>query len=294
MNIRALPIGLPPVTRELLGSYLHRLADANHVTITAISQLLGTGRRYRRSDDDATTWTTHTVSALAALTGSPFITLTQALPALRPLAAVAPLGQHSGGAPRVACRHCMTSKGIHGLVIQRAANYERVCLRHQRWLHGPEQHPLHALPELCSANRRHRRLLRRHDAPTLDAAHTRAQQLTQDWFHADDQPDLQRRWIDRLNHLCHDLAADPYRPSRHRVELATYPETVLLTAVFATEQWTAHTAEHGKAADRLTAPQSGVSDAAGPVPLGKILRRQRTNWNMTQRPSGELHQALFG
>ena len=44
--------------RETLGSYLHRLADANHITITAISQLLGTSRRYRRSDDDPTTWTT--------------------------------------------------------------------------------------------------------------------------------------------------------------------------------------------------------------------------------------------
>lgn len=220
MNIRALPIGLPPVTCELLGSYLHRLADANHVTITAITQLLGTARRYRRSDDDATTWTTRTVSALAALTGWPFTTLTRALPALRPLATGIPLGQPGAAAPRVACRHCMASKGIHGLVIQRATNDERVCLRHQRWLHGPEQHPLHALPELCSANRRHRRLRRQHDAATLDAAHARAQQLTQNWFHADDQPGLQRRWTDRLHQLCHDPAADlptqpPPRRTRH-------------------------------------------------------------------------------
>ncbi|MET7394265.1 TniQ family protein [Dactylosporangium sp. NPDC005572] len=256
MNIRALPIGLAPVTRELLGSYLHRLADANHVTIASVSQLLGTGRRYRRGDDDATTWTTHTVSALAALTGYPPTTLTQALPALRPLAAVAPLGRPGSGAPRVACRYCMASKGIHGLVIQRAASYEPVCLRHQRWLHGPEQHPLHALPELCSANRRHRRLLRQHDAATLDTAHARAQQLTQNWFHADDQHALQRRWTDRLNQLCHDPAADPYRPSRHRVEIATYHETVLLTTVFATE----HHAAPGPVLPRKV---TGAPDSAG-------------------------------
>lgn len=40
----------------------------------------------------------------------------------------------------------------------------RSSMRSLVWQHGPEQHPLHALPDLCSANRRHRRLLHRHDA----------------------------------------------------------------------------------------------------------------------------------
>jgi hypothetical protein len=233
VNIRALPIGLSPVPRETLGSYLHRIADANHITITAISQLLGTNRRYRRSDDDSTTWTTQTVSTLAALTGRSANTLTRALPALRPLEAVdattAMPGTPAGSSPCAACQHCMASKGIHGLVIQRGASQERICLRHQRWLHGPEQHPLHVLPELCTANRQHRQLVHRHDAATLGTTLARAQQLIDDWIQAGDQPDLQRRWADRLSLLRRDPYADPYRPSRYRIELATYPETVALT-----------------------------------------------------------------
>lgn len=241
MNIRALPIGLTPVSREALGSYLHRLADTNHITITAMSQLLGTNRRYRRSDDDSTTWTTQTISTLAVLTSRSANTLTRALPALRPLAAVdtttATPGTPASSSPCAACQHCMASKDIHGLVIQRAASHEHICLRHQRWLHGPEQHPLHALPELCAANRQHRQLLHRHAAATLNTAFTQARQLIDVWIQAGDQPDLQQRWAHRLSLLRHDPYADPYRPSRHRIELVTYPETVTLTKLLTSERW---------------------------------------------------------
>jgi len=137
--------------------------------------------------------------------------------------------------PSRACHHCTARKGIRGLVIQRAASHENICLRHRRWLDGPEQHSLHTLPELCNANRRHRRLRRQHDATILNAALTRARDLVHDWLEADDQPDLQHRWTHRLTQLRCDPGADPYRPSRHRVELATYPEMVLLAELFASE-----------------------------------------------------------
>lgn len=234
MSVRALPIGLTPMSRETLGSYLHRLADANHITITAVTQQLGISRRYRRGDDDLTNWTTRTVLTLAALTSRPITTLTRALPALRPFAttdaaSIVPI--HAGGTLCVACHHCTASKGIHGLVIQRAASHDYICLRHWRWLHGPEQHPLHALPELCTANRRHRRLIHQHDIVTLDTAFAQAQQLIRDSLQAGDQRDFQHRWRHRLNALRHDPQADPYRPSQHRIELATYPEAVTLAAL---------------------------------------------------------------
>jgi hypothetical protein len=38
---RTLPVPLPPLHRELLGSYLHRLADANHLTIRGLSHEIG-------------------------------------------------------------------------------------------------------------------------------------------------------------------------------------------------------------------------------------------------------------
>ena len=236
MKLRVLPISPPPMSRETIGSYLHRLADANHVTSTAIAQLLGINRRYRRADDDPTGWTPHTITELATLTGRSGIALAQALPALRPLAEP-DVGASAATTPCVACRHCAASKGIHGLVIQRAASHEHICLRHRRWLHGPEQHTLHALPELCTANRRHRRLRRRHDDATLNAALTHAQNLIRDWLEADDQPSLQQHWTQRLNQLRYDDTADPYRPSQFRIELATYPEAVLLAGLFASDRW---------------------------------------------------------
>jgi hypothetical protein len=254
MSIRALPIGLPPVSRETLGSYLHRLADANHITITAITQELNINRRYRRSDDDPTHWTTRTVLALAALTGRPPTTLTLALPALYPftttdIASAAP--SVASNTLCVACRCCTASKGIHGLVIQRAARHDYVCLRHRQWLHGPEQHPLHVLPELCTANRRHRRLLHQHDTAMLDTAFTRAQQLIRDWLHSGDQRWLQPRWRHRLDELRHDPHADPYRPNQHRIELATYPEAVTLTTLLTSAYWRNHPKLHDEAERRL-------------------------------------------
>lgn len=235
MHLRTLPISLPPMSRETIGSYLHRLAEANHITSNAITQLLGISRRYRRGDDDPTGWTLQTLTALATLTGRPGTALAQALPGLRLFAPfdtelTAPI---TSTTPCAACQHCTASKGISGIVIQRAASHELLCLRHQRWLHGPEQHALHALPEISAANRRHRRLRRRHDDAALNTALTQARNLIRDWLDADDQPHLHQRWTQRLNQLRHDPAADPYRPSDYRIELATYPETVLLTGLLA-------------------------------------------------------------
>ncbi|WP_433221587.1 hypothetical protein ACQP00_21065 [Dactylosporangium sp. CS-047395] len=120
MNVRALPIGLPPVSRETLGSYLHRLADANHITIAAIIQLLDINRRYRRGDDDPTNWTAGTVIAFAALAAQPSSTLTQALPALHAFSTVGMNGTASAasGGTGIACQCCMAGKGIHSLVIK--------------------------------------------------------------------------------------------------------------------------------------------------------------------------------
>jgi hypothetical protein len=74
-----------------------------------------------------------------------------------------------------------------------------------------------------------------HDTVTLDAAFTGAQQVIHDWAEAGDR----RRWQRRLNSLRLDPYADPHRPSQHRIELATYPETVALTARLAARTSTA-------------------------------------------------------
>jgi hypothetical protein len=160
-----------------------------------------------------------------------------------------PNRRHRPPARRPACLPAL--HGQQGHVIQRAASHELLCLRHQRWLHGPEQHALHALPEICTANRRHRRLRRRHDEATLNTALTQARNLIGDWLDAADQRHLQQRWTQRLNQLRNDPAADPYRPSHYRIELATYPETVLLAGLLASPP--ARTVLHKREAEPLAA-----------------------------------------
>jgi hypothetical protein len=228
-RLRVLPVTLPPVHGETIGSYLNRLADANHLTISILSGLLGVARRHRRDDDSPTGWSPDTLTRLSALTGRPAPSLTRALPALHrlrtspPHIPLAPNQELTEPPRRPACRPCMAHRGIHGLVVRRTPGHECLCPRHQRWLHRGEQHRLDPLPEVLRANIHHRRLARTHH---LDAAlaYLNAQRITSSWFHAASQPDLQHRWTQRLHLLGDDPYGDPHRPAPDRIDIVTYPE----------------------------------------------------------------------
>jgi len=177
MHQQLLPIALPPVHHETLGSYLARLADANRLKPSTLPALLSEARHLQRDGDHTRHWHPHAIDDLAALTGRPATTLLHALPALRehpnPPQAITETTEHR---IRPACRDCMAARGIHGLVIQRAAHHDHVCLRHRRWLPAGDQYRLDALPEVMRANIRHRRLARRADAPyTGQPVHLAAQ-----------------------------------------------------------------------------------------------------------------------
>jgi hypothetical protein len=77
---RTLPVPLPPLHRELLGSYLHRLAGANHLTIRDLSREIGPSRYHQRDSDDPDGWTPGAVTRLAALAGTTAFALRHALP----------------------------------------------------------------------------------------------------------------------------------------------------------------------------------------------------------------------
>ncbi|MFE9096107.1 TniB family NTP-binding protein [Streptomyces sp. NPDC007264] len=81
-GLRVLPFTPPPVSGETIGSYLNRLADANHLTIGHLSSLIGPGRRYRRDDNRVGYWTTSMLPRLAALTGRSVSSLVHAMPPL--------------------------------------------------------------------------------------------------------------------------------------------------------------------------------------------------------------------
>lgn len=237
IRLRVLPVPVAPLPGELIGSYLNRLADANHLTIGWISHLVGDGRHHYRDRDDIAYWTPRCVTNLALLTGRTETALRHALPALRD-----GLGrrahQHSiiGGTVRAmhapACRLCAARRGILGLAIQHTYPHQRICQQHQRWRGQGPQRPLPTLlPEVLTANRRHRRLTRG-PLPPLTASwhHGEAQQLTAAWLTDHTGPtELLHRWQHRLGLLEEDPYGDPHRPSPDRIELVTYPETVWLT-----------------------------------------------------------------
>jgi hypothetical protein len=217
---RVLPIPLAPLHGELLGSYLNRLADANHLTITALTWQIGPGRYHRRDSDNPTGWTPDAIARLAALR--------YALPALRHVTALpftippAPIEEVIASWRAPACLLCAARRGVHGLAILHAHPHQRICLRHGRWHGGGDQRPLSSvLPDVLHANVRHRRLVRSRDALTVGMDYLQAQALTSSWLTSQGPTDLQHRWHRRLDLLGEDPYGDPHRPSADRIELVT-------------------------------------------------------------------------
>ncbi|WP_050515540.1 TniQ family protein [Streptomyces rimosus] len=121
-HLRTLPVALPPVHHETIGSYLNRLADASHLPIGHFSFLIGPSRRHRRDGNRVGYWAPAALPRLAALTGQSVPTLIHAMPVL---AEVRESGQHrqrlaieelAERRRRPACCLCMARRGIHGLV----------------------------------------------------------------------------------------------------------------------------------------------------------------------------------
>ena len=245
-SLRTLPLALPPVGNETIGSYLNRLADANHLTIRQLSHLIGPGRYHRRDENHTGYWTPQALDNLAALTGRDSRTLINAIPALGDVHRPGPhlaggvLAQVTQDPIRPACRLCMSGRGIPGLVVCTIAHHEAVCQRHRRWLHGDDQHDLQHLPEVLQANLRHRRIVRRRNKTTypplvvmgfLNARNHMHQQFT-----TADRPGLHHRWTDRLAQLGDDPYGDPHRPTADRIHIATYPETIALLGLVDADQ----------------------------------------------------------
>jgi hypothetical protein len=225
---RTLPVPLPPLHRELLGSYLHRLADANHLTIRGLSREIGPGRHHRRDSDDTADWTPRAVTRLAALAGTTATALLHALPVLQ---AIASAGQEAVPGPSLppwrahACLLCAARRGARGLAIIRVFPHERICGRHGRWHGGGPQRPLQdLLPEIPHANTLHRRLARRHGTAAVTEHFLQAQAQTRQWLTGDGPADLKSSWKRRLGLLGEDPYGDPHRPGSDRIELVTSPK----------------------------------------------------------------------
>ena len=158
--VRRLPITTPPFPSETVGSYVRRLAIANHLHPGEFELYLR--RRERRVNP----------ARLAGVSGRPLSLLQRALPELSTaLDLPAGFDHHE---PTLACRYCTAARGITGAVTCWAPPHRNVCLRHRRWvghinpafeglLEGRDPQPdLTLLPDVVTAERRLRKLARRH------------------------------------------------------------------------------------------------------------------------------------
>ncbi|MFE9613868.1 TniQ family protein [Streptomyces sp. NPDC006012] len=254
---RALPLAPPPVHHETIGSYLNRLADANHLTIGYLSSLVGPSRQHRRVDNRVGYWTPDALGQLAALTGRSPSCLIHAMP---PLGTIGDPLRHLRSATeevieprrRPACRLCMARRHIHGLVVRSTPHHEGVCHRHHRWLLGDEQHDLTRLPEILRANLQHHRIVRRGAHPSTALAYIDARDRLTRWFTSESSGEaLRQRWNCRLHVLGEDPFGDPHRPSDARIELAIHPETIVLSGLLASPRWRDRPQLPAEAAQRL-------------------------------------------
>jgi hypothetical protein len=229
LMLRPLPRLVAPFRDETITSYLHRLAEPNHIDPAGLRCLLAGSDR-----TDAPV----PLGRLAAVTGIPSRSLACAMPQICTAAELS--GLHVRGRPRArpgwafpACRPCaagqpVTRWALHDVVV---------CSRHHRWISRYHEQPdLTGQPEILHAHRRHRRLIRRHGRDPVMRAFRDAQHICIGW-RLDGLPDpgfgrcmeifCGPGWDDR----------DEWTPQT--LDAATYPQSVALARLLASPYWRA-------------------------------------------------------
>lgn len=214
-----LPARVAPVAGETIASYLARTAAANHLPLSAVTDVLPPWFAVRAAacDDIAKPGLLQPGDArcLAALTGITENALRHALPALA--------GHRDDGRPPLrsanACRRCAARHGQHHPVPVHLPAHQRACERHQTWLGRAIQIDVTTAPEIIAATSRAHRLAREHGVTRLVLAEITARQDTIG------TPDA-RRCAAALTLASPGL--DPGHPDT--AEAAAYPETIKMAA----------------------------------------------------------------
>ena len=214
-----LPVRTAPLTGETIASYLARMAAANHVPVSAITDVLPPWFAVRAAacDDIAKPGLLQPgdTGRLAALAGITEIALRHALPALA--------GHRDDGRPSVraafACRRCTARHGQHDPVPVHLPAHQRACERHRTWLGRAIQIGITAAPDVITASWQASRLARQHGITRLVLAETTARQ--------------QAAAGPRARQRAAALAlANPGLDAQHpdTAEAAAYPETIKMAA----------------------------------------------------------------
>jgi hypothetical protein len=225
--LRPLPRLVAPFRDETISSYLPRLAAANRLAQAALRFLLaGSDRK------DAPV----PLIRLAAVTGMPHAALALAMPQICTAAELAGLNIASRPLARdgwsfAACRRCTAGRPV----TRWALHDDVVCGRHRRWIsQDPAQPDLTAQPEILTAHRRHRRLIRRHGRDTVMRAFRDAHHICLGW-RLDGIPD------DGYAHRMEIFHGPGWRDrdddETQTSDAAAYPQTVALTRLLASPYW---------------------------------------------------------
>jgi hypothetical protein len=179
-----LPRSVTPITGEALASYLTRLANANHLTVGDVLDVLPAWftTKINNGDDRAqhhmvVPATAEALRALARLSSTTPDGLARALPAFGASDA------HGPARATAACHRCAARRGIREPVPVYLPIHDKVCTRHGIWLSdtGQPQLDLAACPEIVTAQRRVNRLLRRFTPQQLTLAYHAATREIPAW-----------------------------------------------------------------------------------------------------------------
>ena len=251
-----LPQRVAPIAGETLSSYLARVAQANHLTVTEVLAVLPTwfSTKTNNLDDRAqhhmlAPTATQALQKLAHLTSTTPVGLARALPAFG-----------AGEGPvraTTACHRCTARRGVRQPVPVHLPIHHKVCTRHGIWLSdlGEPHLDLSICPEIAIAQHRANRLLHRLTPQQLALAHRTAAEAVPLWPAS--PAAVPRHWRYRL------LALQTH--NHHRgipTELDTYTHAALYPD--AIELAAAALAKHPRDPARSTGEDSRVSERRHP------------------------------
>ena len=245
-SLRRLPRTLPPLLNETVRSYLWRLAEANALTGSDLEHHL-TGSSKPKKDDV-------TAEKLAAITGYPARTLRYAMLELCTADDLAVM--HVAGRPcpgptgwdrwwphnrtRYACGHCAAQRGVTSRGSTHpelwTTHEDAVCLRHRRWLgtlHQDAQPDLTYLPEILTANRQHRRMIKIYGREQVRTATIDAVPICRGW----NEPLWDSSPVYRRVQVFKSQGHETHLIDNATFDAAIYPQAVALTRLFASPYW---------------------------------------------------------
>jgi hypothetical protein len=237
---RPLPRTAVPVPGEYYIDYISRLAAANHLELSDLTEALADPAAVIL---DPARRRQHQRERLAAAAGQPLPRIARLYwddhgDYLRD-----PAGFHR--LLRPACRRCTARLGITGPVACRMPDHQAVCRRHRLWT-GPAarthagQLDVSPFPEVLRAQRRHLALLHDHQQHDVEATVSTATTAVCQALRNGTWIPGQRRRMQQLapgtwqQALARVLGASPARqddsPGRSAVEIAIYPDVIWLAA----------------------------------------------------------------